>query len=207
MATVSQAPETPRKKPTLASVLVPVALVLVLALVALEVLRNQGAKHDAAERVAAGAGAPITRKIGETLPDLSFRALDGKTVKLSELKSKVVLINFWATWCGPCVKEMPSLQKLSNEYASKGLTVVGVNLDEDPETVLAPFLEKHAIKFTSFVDPKGELADRFRISGLPLTLVVDGNRKLLYEHLGDEEWFDSDYRKQFELWLAGTNSG
>ncbi|MBS1963283.1 MAG: TlpA family protein disulfide reductase [Bdellovibrionales bacterium] len=196
MATVSKA-----------SVLIPVAIALVGALIALEVLRDQGAKHDAAEQAAAGAGAAIVRKIGEPLPDLVFHSLDGKAVKLSDLKSKVVLINFWATWCGPCVKEMPSLQKLAAEYEKRGLSVVGVNVDDNPEDVLAPFLSKHGIKFTSFVDPKGELADKIGISGLPLTLVVDGNRKLLFEHLGDEEWFDADYRKQFELWLAGTNPG
>lgn len=196
MATVSKA-----------SVLIPVAIALVGSLVALEVLRDRGEKHDAAEQAAAGSGAAIVRKVGEPLPDLTFHTLDGKSVKLSELKSKVVLINFWATWCGPCVKEMPALQKLSSEYSSKGLSVIGVNVDEDPGAVLAPFLAKHSIKFTSFVDPKGELADKIGISGLPLTLVVDGNRKLLFEHLGDEEWFDADYRKQFELWLAGTNPG
>lgn len=212
MANDSETPVTPEKKPekkaTVASVLVPVAVVLAAVLFSLGYLRDRGRAHDAAERATAAPGeGPIAHRVGDSLPDLTFRTLDGKAVKLSDLKSKVTVINFWATWCGPCVKEMPSLQKLSSEYASKGLAVVGVNLDENPEAVLAPFLAKHAIKFRSFVDPSGALADRFAISGLPLTLVLDENRKLLLEQLGDEEWFAPEYRKQFELWLNGSNRG
>ena len=209
MATESQPPETPRKKVTVATVLVPVAVILAGVLFTLGYLRDRGAKQEIAEHGTAGApgDGPLIRKMGEAMPDFDFHTLDGKAVKLSELKAKVVVINFWATWCGPCVKEMPSLQQLATEYASRGLIVVGVNMDDDPSTVLAPFIAKHDIKFQSFVDPTGALAERFNISGLPLTLILDGNRKLLFEHLGDEEWFASAYRKQFELWLAAKNSG
>ena len=207
MATDSQIPETPGKRPTVASVLVPVAVILAGVLFTLAYLRDRAATHEHAEHGSSAENAAIERKLGTALPDLTFHTLDGKSVKISELKSKVLVINFWATWCGPCVKEMPSLQKLSSEYASRGLTVVGVNLDEDPADVLAPFLAKHEIKFQSFIDPAGDLANRFSVSGLPLTLVLDGNRKLLLEQMGDEEWFAPAYRKQFELWLSGTNSG
>jgi thiol-disulfide isomerase/thioredoxin len=201
MATDSEVSVTERKKQTLASVLVPVAVILAGVLFALSYLRAKTTTHDGAEHGA------IVRKIGEPIPDLTFHTIEGKTVKLSELKAKVVLINFWATWCTPCVRELPSLQKLSDQYASQGLLVLGVNVDEDPESVLGAFLAKNQIKFQSFIDPKGELSDRFNVSGLPLTIVLDRDRKLLMEHLGDEEWFDSDYRKQFELWLTGKSSG
>lgn len=207
MATDSENPIIPVKKPTVASVLVPVAVVLAGVLFALGYLRESGNGHDfASTSTGEAASGRISRKVGAAVPDFVFQTLEGKSVKLSDLKSKVVVINFWATWCTPCVRELPSLQRLANEYAPRGLTVVGVNMDENPGDVLASFLIKHEIKFQSFIDPKGELADRLGISGLPLTLVVDGNRKLLFDHLGDEEWFDQEYRKQFELWLTGTNS-
>lgn len=196
MATESQGPETPHKKPSIASVLVPVAIILAGVLFALGYLRGRDSsshQHDSGR---------VVRKVGEAIPDLSFHTLDGKVVKLSELKSKVTLINFWATWCPPCVKEMPSLQKLSTEYAARGLTVIGINMDDNPEVVLAPFLAKHEIKFSSYIDPKGEIAEMIGVSGLPLTLVVDSERKLLLEHTGDEEWFDAHYRRQFEIWLG-----
>lgn len=212
MAIDSDTPEKVKKRPTIASVLVPVSIVLAGTLFLVTFLRERPVQSLVEPRatVSPNGGSdlgPIQLKVGEVIPDLTFTDLDGSKTKLSDLHAKVVVINFWATWCGPCVKEMPALQSLSDEYGNKGLTVVGVNVDEDPETVLAPFLSKHEIKFKSYVDPHGNLADRFSVSGLPLTLIVDEKRKLLLHHLGDEEWFDTNYRKQFELWLAGTPSG
>lgn len=197
MATETQGSGTPPRKPNIASVLVPVAVILAGVLLALGYIRGRehggpGHEHSTGR---------VVRKIGEAIPDLKFQTLDGKEIKLSDLKSKVTLINFWATWCPPCVKEMPSLQKLSSEYGARGLTVIGVNMDDDPAGVLAPFMAKHQITFPSYIDPKGEIAEQIGVSGLPLTLVVDRERKLLLEHTGDEEWFDSHYRRQFEIWL------
>lgn len=202
MATESQPPEKSNKKPNLASVLVPVAGILVVTLFVLGYIRGKEAGH--AHEPGEGS---IRRVLGEQLPDFTLKTLDGKSVKASDLKAKVLLINFWATWCGPCVKEMPSLQKLADEYSSKGLQVIGVDLDENPEVVLEKFRTKHQIKFPSYVDTDGTLAGRFNVSGLPLTLVIDGNRKLLLEQVGDEDWYSPSLRKQFELWLEEADRG
>jgi thiol-disulfide isomerase/thioredoxin len=206
MPTESQPPESPGKKTSIATVLIPVAVVLVGVLFTLSFLKTKGSGDHGTHSEGGSATGQINRNVGETLPDLELKSLAGESTHLSDLKAKVILINFWATWCGPCVKEMPSLQKLATEYASQGLVVIGINVDENPAEVLSPFLKKHAISFPSFVDPDGSLADRFSISGLPLTLVIDSERKILFEHLGDEEWFDTLYRKQFELWLKGKSS-
>jgi peroxiredoxin len=193
---------TGSKKTGFASVLVPVAGILALILFAFAYLRVKSGENEHQH----GSEGHVTRKVGEAIPDMTLRSLDGKETKLSEIKAKVILINFWATWCTPCVREMPSLQKLADTYGPQGLAVIGVSLDEDPEKVLEPFRKKHSIRFPTYIDSKGELADRFEVSGLPLTLVVDSERRLLLEQTGDEEWFDSSYRKQFELWLAGADS-
>ncbi|MBC7385732.1 MAG: TlpA family protein disulfide reductase [Cryobacterium sp.] len=197
MATESGTPETERKKPTLAGALVPVAIILAICLFVIGYLGERKRGQPQTE-----AGGAIVRKVGEVLPDLELKSLDGKSVRLSELKAKVIVLNFWATWCPPCVKEMPALEKLSETYGPKGLAVVGVSLDENPAEVLNAFLKKNGIHFPSYVDPDGKLADRFSVSGLPLTLVMDGNRKLLLEQVGDEDWMSPDYQKQFEIWLA-----
>lgn len=205
MATESL-PKEPHRKPTsLASALVPVAAILAVTLFVLGYLRDRDRAHHGVS--GKDPGGVIQRNAGSILPDFDLVMLDGKTTKFSEMKSKVTLINFWATWCGPCVKEMPSLQKLSDAYSARGLNVIGINLDEDPEDVLEKFLEKNKIKFKSFVDAKGTLADRFNVSGLPLTLVIDSNRKVLLEEMGDEDWYSPEYRKQFEIWLTEANQG
>jgi thiol-disulfide isomerase/thioredoxin len=77
---------------------------------------------------------------GKPAPELKLKDLDGKEVALSDLQGKVVFVNFWATWCGPCQDEIPSLIDLQNQYASKGFTVVGIAMDEDGKSVVAPFV-------------------------------------------------------------------
>ena len=75
-------------------------------------------------------------------PDLRLKDLDGKDVTLSDLRGKVVFVNFWATWCGPCQDEIPSLIDMQNQYAAKGFTVVGIAMDEEGKSVVAPFVAK-----------------------------------------------------------------
>jgi thiol-disulfide isomerase/thioredoxin len=84
-------------------------------------------------------GMPIS---GKPAPELKLKDLDGKDVALSDLKGKVVFVNFWATWCGPCLDEIPSLIDMQNQYASKGFTVVGIAMDEQGKSVVAPFVAK-----------------------------------------------------------------
>jgi thiol-disulfide isomerase/thioredoxin len=79
---------------------------------------------------------------GKPAPELKLKDLDGKEVALSDLKGKVVFVNFWATWCGPCQDEIPSLIDLQNQYSSKGFTVVGIAMDEEGKSVVAPFVAK-----------------------------------------------------------------
>ncbi|HVM74210.1 MAG TPA: TlpA disulfide reductase family protein [Candidatus Saccharimonadales bacterium] len=75
-------------------------------------------------------------------PALKLKDLDGNDVALSDLKGKVVFINFWATWCGPCQDEIPTLINLQNQYASRGFTVLGIAMDEEGKSVVAPFVAK-----------------------------------------------------------------
>jgi len=85
---------------------------------------------------------PASKTMGKPAPDLHLEELDGQQVSLSDFKGKVVFVNFWATWCGPCQDEIPSLIDLQNKYASKGFTVVGIAMDEEGKSVVAPFVAK-----------------------------------------------------------------
>jgi len=87
-------------------------------------------------------GATAMSGDGKPAPSLELKDLDGKDVSLSDLRGKVVFVNFWATWCGPCQDEIPLLIDLQNQYASKGFTVLGIAMDEEGKSVVAPFVAK-----------------------------------------------------------------
>src|SRR3989304_10161988 len=84
--------------------------------------------------------------LGEQVPSFTLRKDDGKVLALGDLRGKIVVLNFWATWCGPCIEEMPSLNRFTEKYAGKGVDVVAVSLDEDPDAY-REFLAKNQISF------------------------------------------------------------
>lgn len=117
--------------------------------------------------------------------------MDGKTVDLDKLRGKLVLINFWATWCPPCRKEMPSLQRLWKKLGGSGLQVVAVNVGEDADTVFAFMgILENSPTFPIVFDKDSEVMRKWPIRGLPTTFLVDKNGKTIYRAIGGRE-FDS----------------
>lgn len=109
---------------------------------------------------------------GKPAPDFTLTDLLGKPVKLSSLKGRVVLLDFWATWCGPCRIEMPRVQKLHRDFRAKGLTVYGVNVGEEL-TKVRPFLTKNGYTFPMLLDRKRAVAEKYGVNGIPTLVIVD----------------------------------
>jgi peroxiredoxin/outer membrane lipoprotein-sorting protein len=109
---------------------------------------------------------------GKKAEDFTLDDLDGKPVKLSSLRGKVVLLDFWATWCGPCRIEMPNIQKLHREFKSRGLVVLGINYGEDAERV-RPFLEKNGYDFRILLDRVKSVGERYQVGGIPALFIID----------------------------------
>jgi len=109
---------------------------------------------------------------GDLAPDFTAQLADGSSFSLSEQKGKVVLLNFWATWCGPCVEEMPAFEKLYGEYGDK-VSVLAVNCMEDKETV-KQFISDNSYTFPIAYDVEGDVVMRYPSDGIPYTLVIDG---------------------------------
>jgi len=110
---------------------------------------------------------------GETM-DISFTAIDGREISLSSMTGQVVLVDFWATWCGPCIHAMPALKKLYEEYQSKGFEIIGISLDND-EQKLDEYIKQEGIAWPQYFDGKGwenELAVRFGIDSIPSTYLI-----------------------------------
>lgn len=129
---------------------------------------------------------------GEALPDFTLSDMQGKSHTLSDYKGKVVMLNFWATYCGPCIKEMPSMQRLKAKMAGKPFVILAVNMAEEPADV-EEFLSKHKIKidFPLLLDPEGEVVEQWMISAVPTTFILDPTGKIRYALYGGLEW-DSD---------------
>jgi len=124
--------------------------------------------------VAAGAGckssgAPVQ---GEMAPDFVLQSSSGATRKLSNYRGKIVLVNLWATWCPPCIEEMPVLDQLAKDYGDKGLVVLGIAGDDDMQAV-RDFLAKSPVQFEVLFDPGGAIGTRYAITGYPETFFVD----------------------------------
>ena len=115
---------------------------------------------------------------GSALTDLRFVALDNKEVDIAAYKGKVVLIDFWATWCGPCLRDMPNLKKLYAALQQQGFEIIGVSLDEDS---IEGFLRDHKITWPQCFDGKGwqnEMAVRYGVSSIPASFLVDREGKV-----------------------------
>ena len=109
---------------------------------------------------------------GQVASDFTLSDLAGKPVKLSSLRGKVVLLDFWATWCGPCRLEMPSIQKLHREFKTRGLVVLGINQGEDVLKV-RPFLKKNGYDFGILLDAQQSVAGRYQVSSIPSLFIID----------------------------------
>jgi cytochrome c biogenesis protein CcmG, thiol:disulfide interchange protein DsbE len=105
-------------------------------------------------------------------PDFGLSSLDGSTVRLSDLKGQVALINVWATWCPPCRAEMPTIQAAYEQYADQGFTVLAVNLREDPRAVAA-FMRQYGLTFPALLDLDGKVSVDYRATVLPSSFFVD----------------------------------
>ena len=111
-------------------------------------------------------------QVGNLAPDFQLQNLDGQTVSLSELRGKPVLINFWATWCGYCIDEMPFIQEIYEEWSDQGLKVLAINKGESSSTVAA-FMRSYSLPFTVLLDTKQDVAQRYNITGIPTTFFID----------------------------------
>jgi len=133
-------------------------------------------------------------------PDFTLRDVNGRTVTLASLKGKVVLLNFWATWCPPCKAEMPSMNKLYNELKSKGFEVVAVSTDNGISPV-KEFLAKNRIDFTVIFDETKAVAREYKVFSMPTTFLIDRNGFIVEKFYGEYEWTDAEVRKQIEKLL------
>lgn len=139
-------------------------------------------------------------------PGLNLKGMDGRRIKLEVLKGKVVLVNFWASWCPPCVHEMPSMQKLENKYRSSGFGIVAVNMAESKQTVAAFIKNKVQINFRVLLDSNGAALKRWKVFAFPTSYLLDRKGKIRYAVFGAIDWVSDDvFQKVEELLKESAN--
>ena len=127
-------------------------------------------------------------------PNFTLKSLSGKNLKLSEMTGNVVLINFWASWCGPCREEMPLLNALHKKYEALGFTVLGVNVEEDVKNARG-FLKNFPVDFPVLLDNKNRVSKQYNVVAMPTTVVVDRDGNMRFLHQGYKPGDEDKYRK------------
>jgi len=124
---------------------------------------------------------------GTSIVDFSLHDLSGNNVRLSDFSGKVVLLNFWATWCPPCRAEIPQLESLYKEYKDKGLVVLGVDLQEAPAGV-RDFVSKNKMTYPVLLDTSGQIGGSYGVRSIPTTYLVDKQGNVTSGTLGSRDW-------------------
>jgi len=143
---------------------------------------------------AAGAvGAGVTPSAGA--PDFTLPSLNGPNLRLQEQRGRVVMINFWATWCGPCRVEMPHLARLYEKYRDSGFTVLAVNIDEDPHKA-ASLAKQLGMQFPVLLDTEKKVSRLYDLSTMPSSVLVDRDGRVRYVTRGYRDGYENTYDKQ-----------
>ncbi len=136
----------------------------------------------------------LASTIDQPAPDFTLKSLQGKNLKLSELAGNVILVNFWASWCGPCRKEMPLLNDLHNKYKNLGFIVLGVNVEEEVDNAKS-FIADSPVDFPILFDSKNDVSKLYDIIAMPTSAIIDRNGTLRYLHQGYKDGDEKKYRE------------
>lgn len=133
-------------------------------------------------------------------PDFTLQSRAGGTVSLSDFRGDVVMINFWASWCGPCREEMPHLEALHQRYEDLGFMLLGVNVEEDSR-LSDKFLAETPVTFDILLDPENGVSELYDVVAMPSTVLVDRGGNLRFIHHGYQAGYENDYQTQIRALL------
>jgi thiol-disulfide isomerase/thioredoxin len=143
--------------------------------------------------VLAAADAPL--QAGAPGPAFQLNSNSGKPISLADLKGQIVLVNFWASWCGPCRQEMPILEQLNQKYHSKGVTLIGVNVEPDSAAAIN-WLKATPVSFPILFDVDSKVSKLYEVQGMPNTVILDRKGVVRYIHRGYSPGAENEYLDQ-----------
>ena len=127
--------------------------------------------------------------VGDTAPDFSITADNGRVITAANFGGRLLVLNFWATWCQPCVEEVPSLDQFAKEMAGSGVVVLGVSMDKDPKAYQA-FLQRSHVSFTTARDPDGKISADYGTFKFPESYIIDSKGRVIQKIIGATNWTD-----------------
>lgn len=150
---------------------------------------------------------PATPEVGTLAPDFTLPDLEGKTVRLSEMRGKVVFLTFWATWCPACQFEMSTMEPFYQHFKDQGLTILAVSIDQGTEETvkqaIAAFRTQHgSMTFPVLLDPTQEIMDQYQVAFIPTHFYLDRQGRIRGKYVGPKDWRDRQHWKLFEDLLA-----
>ncbi|MGB9769086.1 MULTISPECIES: TlpA family protein disulfide reductase [Caldisericum] len=137
----------------------------------------------------------------ETAPDFSWKDNNGNVVKLSDLKGKVVLLDFWATWCGPCRMTIPHVEAIYEKYKDKGVVVIGINLDQGDLSKVQQFIKEQGMKYLVVTDPNSQVAGLYGVNSIPRFFIIDKNGKIAKMIIGYDPNMEDVLSKEIDSLL------
>lgn len=144
--------------------------------------------------------------LGARAPDFAQRDINGNYVSVTSLRGKVIVLNFWATWCPPCKKEIPGLERMYREYRSQGLEVVGVSTDSS-ERGIRDFLKESPLSYRILRDTDGKISRLYGVYSLPTTFIIDRSGIVIKHFIGEQNWDSPKMRTSIESLLKSVSRG
>lgn len=132
-----------------------------------------------------------------TAPDFTLKSKSGKNIRLSDFRGQVVLLNFWASWCGPCRQEMPILDAIHKKYEALGFTVLGINVDRKSEKAIG-YLKDTPVDFPVLYDPESNVSELYSVSAMPSTAFIDRDGNVRFVHAGYKSGDEVKYREMIK---------
>ncbi|NHN37778.1 TlpA family protein disulfide reductase [Pseudomaricurvus alcaniphilus] len=139
----------------------------------------------------------LANNLSGAAPDFTLKSTQGDNLRLEEERGNVVLLNFWASWCGPCRQEMPKLDELHQRYQAAGFKVLGVNVETDSDAALA-MLKKLPVSFPVLFDSDSAASKLYDVDAMPTTVLIDRDGQLRYLHRGYKPGYEELYREQIK---------
>jgi thiol-disulfide isomerase/thioredoxin len=149
-------------------------------------------------------GASVSSNVGDMMPAYTAKTLDGAPYDLASEKGKVVLVNVWATWCGPCRFEIPELQKMHDDLGGRGFKVVGVSVDEGEAKEVKQFMTDQKMTYPVVHDPDGRIANLLATTVLPTSVLLDRHGKIVWREIGAIPAGEPTLKKALDAALAGS---